>query len=219
MVKKRVMTAEQKAAAAERLAAAREKRLSANPPQYVNYCSEVVNLPEDHPMSFKKVRQWIKNAKARALAEKQSYKGGDNKALSRSMTWNFYSNQLEHYLRTGDFIGRYYGENMEFKVKSRCIAMAYHPNGKPKRDFGVWYSDVCAEWTPEMENEERTRFGMEPLNYTEYGSVLVDEIRTTSKKKKTTTKKKREMTAEQKQALVERLRKAREAKVAKNADK
>lgn len=218
MAKKRTMTAQQKAAAAERLAAAREKRMSANPPQYVNYCSEVVNLPDDHAMSFKKVRQWIKNAKARSAAEKHSYKAGDNKALSRSVTWSMYANQLEHYLRSGDFIGLYYGENMEFKVKRRCISMAYYPNGKPKRDFGVWYSDVCAEWTPEMENEERVRFGMEPLNYTEYGSVLVEEAHA-PKKKKTTGKKKREMTEEQKQALVERLRKAREAKASKNADK
>jgi len=213
MRKKRTLTEEQKQAAAERLAKAREKRMAANPPQYSNYCSEVVGLPEDHPMSFKKVRQWIKNAKSRATAEKYSYKAGDNKALARSMVWTNYCNQLEHYLRSGDFIGRYYGENMEYKIKSRCAAMAYFPNGKPKREFGVWYSDVNGEWTPEMENDERERFGMERLRYNERGYQLIDgddeEYVKPSKKKK------REMTPEQKQALVERLKKARESKAAK----
>lgn len=216
MPKKRTMSAKQKAAAIDRLAKAREARMASNPPAYVNYNSDVVNLPDDHPMAFKKVRQWVKNAKQRSAAEKQSYRNGDNKALSRSMIWSAYANQLEHYLRTGDFIGTFYGENMEFKMKRRCIAMAYHPNGKPKRDFGTWYPDVCAEWTPELENEERIKFEMEPLTFTDSGSVLVDVSKTTSKK---TTKKKRELTEQQKKALVERLKKAREAKASKNATK
>lgn len=218
MAKKRTMTSEQKAAAAERLAKAREKRMSANPPQYANYCSEVVSLPEDHPMSFKKVRAWIKNAKLRAASEKHSFKAGDNKALARSAVWSNYSNQLEQYLRTGDFIGRYYGENMEFRVKTRCVAMAYFPNGKPKRQFDVWYEDVRAEWTPDMENDERVAFGMEPLNYNEKGYVIVDGG-VDDDQPKTKSKKKREMTDEQKAALVERLKKAREAKASKNATK
>lgn len=212
---RRNLTAEQKEAAAERLAVAREKRLKANPPKYSQYNQEVVNLPEDHPMSFKKVRQWIKNAKDRSASEKHAYRAGNSNSLARSMMWSSYANSLEHYLRTGDFIGNFYGENMEHKTVRQCIAMAYYPDGRPKRDIGVYYSDVHEVWTPELDNEERVSWGLKPLNYTPEGYIIVEGNKSSPKKK---TKKKRTMTAAQKKALVERLRKGREAKAAK-ADK
>ena len=93
-----------------------------------------------------------------------------------------------------------------------CLAMAYYPNGKPKREMGVWYPDVRDEWTPELENEERLAYGMKELHYTDSGSILVE--RSTRTKKKATTKKKRKpMTAAQKKAFVARMKKAREAKM------
>lgn len=217
MRKKRQLTEKQKQAAIARLAKARAERAASNPPKYVNYEPSIVSLPDDHPMSFKKVKQWIKNAKARSAAEKQSYKGGDDKALARSQVWVTYSNQLEQYLRTGDFVGSFYGENMEFRIKRRCVAMAFFPNGKPKREIGVWYSDAGQEWTPELENNERRAYGMEEQRYNERGHIVIESSDYVPTKK--AKKKKREMTPEQKQALVERLRKAREAKARKNATK
>ncbi len=58
--------------------------------------------------------------------------------------------------------------------------------------------------------------GMEPLEVTDKGAVLVERVNTVTKtgKKK---KKRKPMTEEQKAALVERLRLAREAKAKKNA--
>ena len=58
---KRKMTAEQKQAAVERLAKAREKRLKENPPEYKNIAQKVQNLPEDHTFSMQNVKEWIKN--------------------------------------------------------------------------------------------------------------------------------------------------------------
>ena len=90
--------------------------------------------------------------------------------------------------------------------------MAYYPDGRPKREMGVWYPDVREEWTPELDNEERAAYGLKPLNYTESGAILIEGTR--KKKKKTTTKRKRKpMTAAQKKAFVERMKKAREAKM------
>ena len=57
------MTPEQKAAAAERLALAREKRAKANPPKYTNIHPSVVARPEDDAMSMKNVQRWIKTQK------------------------------------------------------------------------------------------------------------------------------------------------------------
>ena len=87
--------------------------------------------------------------------------------------------------------------------------MAYYPNGKPKREIGVWYSDYRMEWTPELENEERISFGMEPNVYNEKGYIIVDRA---PAKKKTTKRKKKPMSAAAKKAFVARMKKAREAK-------
>ena len=47
--RKRNLTPEQKQAAAERLALAREKRLKDNPPQYKNIHEDVLKLDDDDP--------------------------------------------------------------------------------------------------------------------------------------------------------------------------
>ena len=54
------LTQEQKEARVKILAKAREKRFKENPPQYKNICPDVLSLPDDAPMSFAKVKQWIK---------------------------------------------------------------------------------------------------------------------------------------------------------------
>ena len=53
------MSPEQKVAAVERLALAREKRLKENPPEYKNISQEVQSLPDDHPLTMANVKDWI----------------------------------------------------------------------------------------------------------------------------------------------------------------
>ena len=53
------MSDEQKAAASERLAIAREKRLRENPPEYKNIHQNVLSKPDDHMFSFKKVTNYM----------------------------------------------------------------------------------------------------------------------------------------------------------------
>ena len=137
----------------------------------------------------------------------------DSKLRAKYEEWNSYVSQLESYLRTGGYSSLFAGGNMEKKVKNECIAMAYYPNGKPKRTFGVFYRDCYAEWTPEMENDERESYGMPRQEYNEKGYLIVAG---NTKSKKTTTKKKRKpMGLLQKQAFVERMKKARESKLTK----
>ena len=193
----------------DRLAKAREARFAKNPPKYSQYCKEVVALPEDHDFSLKNVRAWIKEARAHKAAEHRSHVAGTKGALARRETWNAYISQLESYLRTGAYCSLFAGGDMNKKVSKVCIAMAYHSNGKPKREFGVYYKDYMQVWTPELENEERISYGMKPLKFNDKGYILVNS---TSKKTKKKQSNRKPMTEAQKAAFVERMRKAREKK-------
>ena len=204
------MNDDQKQAAADRLAKAREERYKKNPPKYSQYCKEVVALPDDHDFSLKNVREWIKEAKSHKQAEHRSHVAGVNGALARRETWNAYIGQLESYLRTGAYCSLFAGGDMDKRVSKVCVAMGYYDNGKPKRELGVYYNDYMQVWTPELENEERVSYGMKPLNYNEKGHIIVNRTSKTTKKK--STKKRKPMTEAQKAAFVERMRKAREKK-------
>ena len=46
------------------------------------------------------------------------------------------------------------GMNEENKVVPRCAAMAYYPDGTPKRSVGVFYPDINAVWTSGMDESE-----------------------------------------------------------------
>ena len=61
--KRKPMSPEQKAAAVERLAKAREKRMRENPPKYKNIHPNALNRPEDDPFYFRKIQSWIKTQK------------------------------------------------------------------------------------------------------------------------------------------------------------
>ena len=61
--RRKPMTEEQRVAAAERLAIAREERFKKTPPKYKNIHPSVLAKPEDHTFSLKNVRQWIKTQK------------------------------------------------------------------------------------------------------------------------------------------------------------
>ena len=61
-----------------------------------------------------------------------------------------YIRYCEHYLKHGDWIGIFSGANEEHKVVPRCVAMAYYPDGTPKRSVGVFYPDIGVVWTKYM---------------------------------------------------------------------
>ena len=46
------------------------------------------------------------------------------------------------------------GKHEEQKVIPTCIAMAYYPDGTPKRDVGVFYPDIDMVWSKGMDEFE-----------------------------------------------------------------
>lgn len=153
---RRKMTPEQKKAAAERLAAARAKRLKNNPPQYLSIHEDVRNLPEDNPLAHKSVKEWIKTNKQLRTAIKPGRGVNDPKLWSHYNSVDQYIKSMEAYLRDGVWTSLFYGEQQQNKIKYsvRKSGMAYNKDGTPKRSVGVWYEDIGQEYTQEMYNEE-----------------------------------------------------------------
>ena len=57
---------------------------------------------------------------------------------------------MEHYLKTGDWISDFMGSQENERTTWKCVAMAYHSDGTPKRDVGVFYSDINMIWKQDM---------------------------------------------------------------------
>jgi len=115
--RRKPMTEEQKKAAAERLAKAREKRQKANPPEYKHIHSSVLAKPDEDTFSRKNVTEWIKHQKG-LLAEyrrqeRQKVKG----ATMRVADTQAYIRHCEWYLKNGDWIDNRYGRDAQNTVK------------------------------------------------------------------------------------------------------
>ena len=153
----RKISEEQREVLRERMTEMRKKR---KPAEYKNVSKVVIALPDDDKYSFKNVKEWIrhnkemvaalgKEARGRYVGEKER-RIAENQAASRKA----YIRYCEHYLRTGDWIGMFSGLNEENKVVPRCVAMAYYPDGTPKRSVGVFYPDINTVWTNGMDESE-----------------------------------------------------------------
>ena len=120
------MTDKQRAAAAERLAKAREARAKKNPNYGKSGLHESLHdLPDEHELSPTKVKQWIKiqqdYAKSERAAVRQNVKG----AVSRLASHEGYIRNMQKYLRDGDWVDMFYGEQMQRKIRNRCVALSY----------------------------------------------------------------------------------------------
>jgi hypothetical protein len=153
--KKRELTAAQKEAQKIRLEKMRAKK---KPPEYKNVSKYVLNLDDEEPYSLKNVKVWIKHNKelismlqARARNKELSLKD-KQQALTQADDKKAYIRYIEHYIRTGDWVGLFSGQNETKKVIPKCVAMAYYPDGTPKRSVGVFYPDIKTVWTQQMES-------------------------------------------------------------------
>lgn len=151
--RRKPMSPEQKAAAAERLALAREKRLKENPPEYKSIHPSVLEKGDDDPLAHKKVKQWIKTQKSMLGPERSAVRAKVTGSIAKVAKIEGYIRNMETYLKTGVWLDMFYGEYQQSKIKYKCLVMAYHPDGTPKRQVGVWYPDIQCEWTQEMEEE------------------------------------------------------------------
>ena len=153
------MSEEQKVAASERLAKAREVRAAKNPDYGKSGIHESLrNLPDDHQLNPIKVKQWIKvqqeYAKSERAAVRQKVKGAD----ARLSSHEGYIRNMQKYLRDGDWVDMFYGDQQQSKIRNRCIVLGYYwygpKKGEPKRDVGTFYPDMGCTYTQEMHEEE-----------------------------------------------------------------
>ena len=132
MVKrKRKMTEEQRAAAIERLAKAREKRMAnAGPPQNVH--PDVLAKPDEDTFSLKNVRSWIKNTKEQIPSARQGVRLKQKGSEAHLASLQAYVRHCEWYIRNGDWIDDFFGPNQEKKISWKTVVPAYDEDGCEK---------------------------------------------------------------------------------------
>ena len=151
--KKRQMSDEQKAAAAERLAKAREKRMQENPPQYKNIHPDVLALNPEDTLSMQNVKQWIKTQKELAAKYRREDRQGVKGAAGKAAQAEGYARSMQNYLQSGTWTDMYYGEFQQNKMSWVCKRLAYDKNGEPKRQHGVFYPDINKIWGVDTASE------------------------------------------------------------------
>lgn len=125
--KKRQLTPEQKAAAAERLAAARAKRLAANGGVLKSVHESVRKLDKDYELSADNVREWIKINKSKLPALKSMVKANEKRALANYEQCRQYIANMEYYLRTGIWKDMFYGPDQNFMIGWKVIKKGHGP--------------------------------------------------------------------------------------------
>ena len=165
--KKRKLSEEAKEKLRERLATMRAKK---KPADYKNVAKSVLELPDDDKYSFKNVKEWIKHSKdlvseyTKTARSRATTPQDKQKASNAADHIKVYIRELEFYLKSGDYISYFSGRDETNKVSPRCVAMAYHADGTPKRSVGVFYPDINMVWTKNLDESE---FGLdrERVNY------------------------------------------------------
>ena len=153
--KRKPMSDEQKAAAVERLAKAREKKAEADPSYGKSGVHESLwDLPKDHQLHPDKIKVWIKTQGELARTERTQVKQNIKGAIAKLASHEGYIRHMKSYLKHGDWIDMFYGEYQEKKIRGRCRALGYYwtgPNkGKAKRDVGTFYPDLGMTWEQGM---------------------------------------------------------------------
>ena len=169
MKKKRKLSEETKEKLRVRLAEMRAKK---KPAEYKNVAKSVLDLPDDDKYSFKNVKEWIKQSKLKVSTLTKTARGFRTPPQQKQQAANAaehkkaYIRYCEYYLKTGDWIGMFSGEEETNKVVPKCVAMAYYPDGTPKRSVGVFYSDINLVWTNEMDEKDYSHIREDNSVYT-----------------------------------------------------
>lgn len=148
--RRKPMSDEQKKAAVERLAKAREAR-GADGSKSVHH--SIRDLPEDHFLHWKKVKQWLKSNQDELKGMKEYKTSKLSKERAQYQDLETYIHNMKKYLSGGVWSDFRYGERRESRVRKVCHAMAYYPDGTPKRMYGTFYPDIAQVWTRELELE------------------------------------------------------------------
>tara|TARA_Y100000768_G_scaffold118564_1_gene87609 strand:+ start:128 stop:544 length:417 start_codon:yes stop_codon:yes gene_type:complete len=116
--KRKPMTPEQKAAAAERLKKAR----AAKPPaKKSSIHPTVLAKGDEHFLSAKNVQSWIKNQKEQLVEYRHSARRDIKGAKAQVANCEGYIRHLQYYLRHGDYCDDRYGAFQEKRIKWQTI--------------------------------------------------------------------------------------------------
>tara|TARA_A100001515_G_scaffold43271_1_gene34139 strand:- start:42044 stop:42631 length:588 start_codon:yes stop_codon:yes gene_type:complete len=151
--RKRNLTEAQRQVLRDRINKAREnKKTSAN----LTIHEDIRFLPDDHPLSPKKVKGWIKTCKDKLSGMKNWNKSNDSKQRDAFNIEDTYLSNLQSYLRDGVYKDLFYGEHHQHLIKYRVRKdhMAYNADGTPKRSVGFFYEDIGAVYTQEMYEDD-----------------------------------------------------------------
>ena len=148
--KKRQLSEEQREELRERLAKARESKA---PSKQLSIHQSIRNLPDTDPFAPPRVRGWINNTKAKMQSIRKWKNSKDVKEKSAYAVEEVYLANLQNYLRTGIYMDSRWGSERQHLVSYKCVGMAYHSDGTPKRTVGIWYPDI-GTYTIEMEDED-----------------------------------------------------------------
>jgi len=121
---------EKKQEVKERMA---ELRCRKKPPKMVGVHPTVLVLPDDNTFSLKNVKRWIDTQEGiarsagqteRSRTREMSQKNRDA-AMRKRINALAYIRIIRYYIRTGDWIGMYWGEHEQNLTKWKVIAPAY----------------------------------------------------------------------------------------------
>lgn len=109
-----------------------ELRARKKPPKMAGVHPSVLALPDDHYLSYKKIKQWIdtQEGKARSAGQTERSKSTEmsqkkrNAAMRERMDALGYIRAMKRYLRTSDWTSMYYGEHEQNLTKWKVIAPA-----------------------------------------------------------------------------------------------
>ena len=119
--KRKPMTEEQRAAAVERLAKARAARGITGTK---NVHPDVLALPEDHPLSYKKVKEWLKYNTDYLKSIKQQRDSKDTNERREYQIVETYVKNLRIYLKDNVWCDHRYGQKMEHTMEYIVVAPA-----------------------------------------------------------------------------------------------
>jgi len=121
---------EKKQEVKERMAELRSRK---KPPKMVGVHPTVLVLPDDNTFSLKNVKRWIDTQEGiarsagqteRSRTREMSQKNRDA-AMRKRINALAYIRIIRYYIRTGDWIGMYWGEHEQNLTKWKVIAPAY----------------------------------------------------------------------------------------------
>lgn len=148
------MSEEQRAAAAERLAKARAKKMENAQPEYKNIHPDVLAKPDEDALSLKNVRVWIKTQKELLSSARAEERAGVKGAIAKVASIEGYIRNMNNYIANGIWLDLFYGEHAQNRMKSICLVPAYDKDGNIKRTFGTFYNDIGRVWYGEDITEE-----------------------------------------------------------------